>query len=130
MAEAKFPALNAKLLPDIDVDALRAPSDQGHAPRILLLYGSLRPESYSRKTAEESARILEQLGCETRLYNPSGLPLVDDETADHSKVDDDTIDCRTTTQGPGHAAESEDTPRRAPACRGFIAPRTWRRTGA
>lgn len=86
MAEAKLSALNAKLLPDIDVDALRAPSDQGHAPRILLLYGSLRPESYSRKAAEESARILEQLGCETRLYNPSGLPLVDDETADHPKV--------------------------------------------
>jgi arsenic resistance protein ArsH len=86
MAEAKLPALNAKLLPDINVDALRAPSDQGHAPRILLLYGSLRPESYSRKAAEESARILEQLGCETRLYNPSGLPLVDYETADHPKV--------------------------------------------
>lgn len=86
MAEAKLSALNTKLLPNIDVDALRAPSDKGHAPRILLLYGSLRPESYSRKAAEESARILEQLGCETRLYDPSGLPLVDDQTSDHPKV--------------------------------------------
>ena len=55
--------------------------------KILLLYGSLRAESYSRRTAEEGARILEKLGAETRFFHPSGLPLVDDNAdATHPKV--------------------------------------------
>ena len=70
----------------IDVDSLAAPDDSRHPPRILLLYGSLRPQSYSRKAAEEGARILRALGCETRFFDPSGLPLVDDAEADHPKV--------------------------------------------
>ncbi|MGV8241947.1 NAD(P)H-dependent oxidoreductase, partial [Pseudomonas aeruginosa] len=36
--------------------------------------------------AEEAARILRALGGETRLFNPSGLPLVDDAPAHHPKV--------------------------------------------
>ncbi len=71
----------------IDVDMLAAADDPRHPPRILLLYGSLRDVSYSRKVAEECARILQALGCETRIFNPSGLPLPDDEGAiDHPKV--------------------------------------------
>jgi len=71
----------------LDTASLVAPGDDGHPPRILLLYGSLRPQSYSRKVAEEGARILRALGCETRLYDPSGLPLPDDGVdADHPKV--------------------------------------------
>ena len=55
--------------------------------KILVLYGSLRPQSFSRRTAEEGARILEKLGAEVRFYNPSGLPLVDDNVdASHPKV--------------------------------------------
>ena len=65
------------LLP-LDTAALKAADDPGHAPRILLLYGSLRPESYSRKAAEEGARVLRALGCETRLFDPTGMPLPDD----------------------------------------------------
>ena len=71
----------------IDVDLLAAPDDPRHPPRILLLYGSLREVSYSRKAAEEAARVLRALGCETQVFDPSGLPLVDDEGAgDHPKV--------------------------------------------
>ena len=83
-----LPALLREALPDIDVDSLAAPDDPRHKPRILLLYGSLRPESYSRAAAEEAARILDHLGCETRLFDPHGLPLVDDTdvTPDHPKV--------------------------------------------
>ena len=67
-------------------EGLVAAEDDGHPPRILLLYGSLRDVSYSRKAVEESARILRALGCETRIFDPSGLPLTDDADADHPKV--------------------------------------------
>ncbi|MEX0311775.1 MAG: arsenical resistance protein ArsH [Tateyamaria sp.] len=81
-----LPALVHAALTRIDVDALKAPDDPGHPPRILLLYGSLRDASYSRRAAEEGARILRHLGCETRMFDPSGLPLVDDASANHPKV--------------------------------------------
>lgn len=57
-----------------------------HKPRILLLYGSLRERSFSRLVVEESARILEKMGAETRIFNPSGLPLPDDADTEHKKV--------------------------------------------
>jgi arsenic resistance protein ArsH len=46
-------------------------------PRILLLYGSLRERSYSRLVVEEAARLLQAFGCETRIFDPSDLPLPD-----------------------------------------------------
>ncbi|MGN4050717.1 arsenical resistance protein ArsH [Pseudomonas sp. SM4] len=57
-----------------------------HKPRILLLYGSTRERSFSRLLVEESARLLEHFGAETRVFNPSGLPLPDDAPVDHPKV--------------------------------------------
>lgn len=81
-----FPALREEVLPQIDIDRLKADGDSGHKPRILLLYGSLRAESYSRRAAEESARILRRLGCETRMFDPMGLPLPDSAEPDHPKV--------------------------------------------
>jgi len=47
------------------------------APRILLLYGSLRERSFSRLAVEEAARLLHLFGCETRIFDPSTLPLPD-----------------------------------------------------
>src|SRR3546814_15370832 len=47
------------------------------APRILLLYGSLRERSYSRLVVEETARLLQLFGCEMRIFDPSDLPLPD-----------------------------------------------------
>ena len=81
-----LPALVMDALPQIDVDVLKSPDDLGHKPRILLLYGSLRDQSYSRRAAEESARILRHLGCETQLFDPRGLPQPDDAEPDHPKV--------------------------------------------
>ena len=66
--------------------ALAPANDPGHPPRILLLYGSLREESYSRAAAEEGARVLRALGCETKFYDPSGLPLPGDADEKHPKV--------------------------------------------
>lgn len=57
-----------------------------HKPRILLLYGSLRSRSFSRLVVEESVRLLEAMGAETRVFNPSGLPLPDDSDDSHPKV--------------------------------------------
>jgi len=58
----------------------------GRAPRILVLYGSLRPTSFSRKLAYEFARLLEELGCDVRVYNPRGLPVRDPALEDEVKV--------------------------------------------
>ncbi|MFA6113342.1 MAG: arsenical resistance protein ArsH [Sphingomonas sp.] len=46
-------------------------------PRILLLYGSLRERSFSRFATEEAARLLQFFGAETRIFDPSTLPLPD-----------------------------------------------------
>jgi arsenical resistance protein ArsH len=51
-------------------------------PRILLLYGSLRERSFSRLAVEEAARLLRYFGAETRIFNPSDLPLPDQVARD------------------------------------------------
>lgn len=58
----------------------------GTAPRILVLYGSLRPTSFSKKLAYEFARLLEELGCDVRTYNPHGLPVRDPSLESQIKV--------------------------------------------
>jgi arsenic resistance protein ArsH len=65
-------------------DMQNAPSV--HKPRILLLYGSLRERSFSRLAIEESARLLDVFGAETRIFNPTGLPQPDSEDESHPKV--------------------------------------------
>ena len=72
------PTLIEACLPAVDISSLTPDSRSTHPPLIPMLYGSLRDRSYSRLCAEEGARILERLGAEVRLFNPSGLPLVDD----------------------------------------------------
>lgn len=70
----------------IDAKRLLSPARAAHAPRILLLYGSLRDRSFSRLMTEEAARILRRFGAETQTYCPSGLPLPDDADEGHPKV--------------------------------------------
>ena len=57
-----------------------------HAPRILLLYGSLRERSFSRLLTQEAARLLQAMGAETRIYDPAGLPQPDGAPDTHPKV--------------------------------------------
>ena len=83
---ADTPNLDDAQFRAIDADRLLCPERTTHAPRILLLYGSLRARSYSRLMTEEATRILGRLGAETRTYRPSGLPLPDDAEASHPKV--------------------------------------------
>ncbi|MEQ1716278.1 MAG: arsenical resistance protein ArsH [Hyphomicrobium sp.] len=81
-------------LPNLRTDAFKLPDTaalgqairSSHKPRILLLYGSVRPRSYSRFLTQEAARLLEHLGAETRVFDPSGLPLPDDAVGTDAKV--------------------------------------------
>jgi arsenic resistance protein ArsH len=80
-------------LPNVNIEGLQPPDrarlfqpPSTHAPRILLLYGSLRQRSYSRFLTQEAARILSALGAEARIFDPHDLPMPDSVPADHPKV--------------------------------------------
>ena len=57
-----------------------------HAPRFLMLYGSLRERSYSKLLTLEAARLLMAMGGEVRIFDPTGLPLPDSAPDTHPKV--------------------------------------------
>jgi len=74
-------------LPTAGQNTVSGTTPVNDAPRILLLYGSLRERSFSRLVVEESARILQAMGAQTRIFNPAGLPLPDDSTGpEHPRV--------------------------------------------
>lgn len=84
--DTSLPALDEASFHEIDRNALLTPPPKTHPPRILLLHGSLRERSFSRLANEEAARILQRFGCETRIFDPEGLPLADGAPDDHPKV--------------------------------------------
>ncbi|SDU37550.1 arsenical resistance protein ArsH [Pseudomonas mandelii] len=81
-------------LPNVHTDLIDIPSLEQlsprtpslHKPRILLLYGSTRERSFSRLVTQEAARLLNEFGAETKIFDPSGLPLPDDAPDTHPKV--------------------------------------------
>ncbi|MBJ2261276.1 arsenical resistance protein ArsH [Pseudomonas sp. Fig-3] len=81
-------------LPNVHADLIDIPSLEQlsprtpllHKPRILLLYGSTRERSFSRLVTQEAARLLNEFGAETKIFDPSGLPLPDDAPDTHPKV--------------------------------------------
>ncbi|KAF1725000.1 arsenical resistance protein ArsH [Pseudoxanthomonas japonensis] len=81
-----LPNISAELFHVPEVDRLSPTARATHGPRILLLYGSLRKRSYSKLLALEAARLLQAMGAETRLFDPTGLPLPDAEPDTHPKV--------------------------------------------
>jgi arsenic resistance protein ArsH len=80
-----LPNIGRDAFETIDETALRT-AMPSHRPRILVLYGSLRARSYSRLLALEAERLLKAFGAETRVFDPSGLPMPDDAPVDHPKV--------------------------------------------
>lgn len=86
VATDTLPAVDEAQLKSIDWRDYASAKDDGHAPRILVLYGSLRDRSFSRLAAEEAARLLRWYGCEVKIFDPRGLPLPDAEEPDHPKV--------------------------------------------
>ncbi len=81
----QFPALVEELFQIPDIEMLAANSSD-HAPRFLMLYGSLRERSYSRLLTFEAARLLTAMGGEVKIFDPTGLPLVDSVPDTHPKV--------------------------------------------
>ncbi|MDP3605814.1 MAG: NAD(P)H-dependent oxidoreductase, partial [Polaromonas sp.] len=77
-APEDLPNLDKSLFALPTAGALQAFHPSAHAPRILLLYGSVRERSYSRLLSEEAARLLQAMGAETKTFDPRGLPLPDD----------------------------------------------------
>lgn len=81
-------------LPHVDPDRFDRPlgarfgavGSSTHAPRFLLLYGSLRERSYSRLLTLEAARLLQAMGGEVRIFDPAGLPLPDAAPDSHPRV--------------------------------------------
>ncbi|WP_440973603.1 arsenical resistance protein ArsH [Pseudomonas koreensis] len=81
-----FPNIDADLIDVPSLERLTPREPSTHKPRILLIYGSTRERSFSRLVVQEAARLLEHFGAETRIFNPSGLPLPDDAPDTHPKV--------------------------------------------
>jgi len=81
-----LPNIDKALFHKPSLDELQGNPSLDHPPKILLLYGSLRERSFSRLLAEEAERLLIAMGCETRFFNPTGLPQVDDAPETHPKV--------------------------------------------
>lgn len=80
------PNVDEQLFSAPDLSRLFPREHAMHAPRILLLYGSIRERSYSRLVTEEAARLLQKMGAEPRIFDPRGLPQPDGATEDHPKV--------------------------------------------
>ncbi len=57
-----------------------------HPPRILILYGSLRENSFSRYLSEECGRVLTAFGAEVRTFDSRGLPVFDRASFELPKV--------------------------------------------
>ena len=83
---ADLPNIRAEQFDLPTPDKLAPVGDKSHAPRILLLYGSLRERSFSRFLTEEAARILEHFGAEVKIFDPRELPMAGSVPETHPKV--------------------------------------------
>lgn len=81
-----LPNINQATFNQSDLNQLKPSAVSTHPAKILLLYGSIRERSFSRLSMEEAQRILNQLGAETKVFNPIGMPQPDSEDSQHPKV--------------------------------------------
>lgn len=82
----ELPNVSGSLLTPPNMNRLEPRERAKHAPRIFLLYGSLRERSFSQFLTLEAERLLQYLGAETRIFDPHDLPLPDSAPANHPKV--------------------------------------------
>lgn len=81
-----LPNLQADLFQVPDTAKLGPVTAPTHAPRFLLLYGSLRERSYSKLLTIEAGRLLTAMGGDVKIFNPQDLPLPDGAPEDHPKI--------------------------------------------
>lgn len=86
LLDLSLPNVDASMFDAQPGARLASPSKSTHAPRFLLLYGSLRERSYSKLLTLEAARLLMAMGGEVRVFDPTGLPLPDGAPDSHPKV--------------------------------------------
>ena len=86
MTDQSLLQLDADSFQTPQLQMLRSENASSHAPRILMLYGSLRERSYSKLLTLEAARLLERMGAEVKVFDPLGLPQPDAEPDSHPKV--------------------------------------------
>jgi len=82
----QLPNIDFEVIKPIDKEALFDGNKSAHAPKILLMYGSLRERSFSRLATEEAARLLQYFGAETKIFNPKDLPQPDTVDESHPKI--------------------------------------------
>ena len=82
----QLPHLDANCFKGVHASLLFPPKASTHAPRILMLYGSLRERSYSKLLTLEAARLLEALGADVKVFDPLNLPQPDAAPDTHPKV--------------------------------------------
>ncbi len=80
------PTLHSEFFDVPDRERLTVCEPSQHRPCFLLLYGSVRARSYSRFLTFEAAGLLEAMGGEVKIFDPTGLPLPDDAPETHPKV--------------------------------------------
>jgi arsenic resistance protein ArsH len=88
VSEVSIPSSNIEAacfkVPSLQHLTAKAPAT--HAPKILMLYGSLRERSYSKLLTLEAARLLTAMGAEVRIFDPQDLPQPDSVPESHPKV--------------------------------------------
>jgi arsenic resistance protein ArsH len=82
----QLPHLDANCFKGVQAPLLFPQKASTHAPRILMLYGSLRERSYSKLLTLEASLILEAMGAEVKVFDPLNLPQPDAAPDTHPKV--------------------------------------------
>lgn len=82
----QLPHLDANCFKGVQAPWLFPQKASTHAPRILMLYGSLRERSYSKLLTLEASLILEAMGAEVKVFDPLNLPQPDAAPDTHPKV--------------------------------------------
>lgn len=82
----QLPHLDANCFKGVQAPMLFPQKASTHAPRILMLYGSLRERSYSKLLTLEASLILEAMGAEVKVFDPLNLPQPDAAPDTHPKV--------------------------------------------
>ena len=86
LADRSLPNIESALFDSPVAARLASVGRSTHAPRFLLLYGSLRECSYSKLLTQEAARLLMAMGGDVRVFDPAGLPWPDSAPDSHPKV--------------------------------------------